>query len=282
MSDKFVTWEAAVSWLLAQPDKQSLVRDCYFDASPESAAKRYWQSAEWQAICAFVPPVAGQALDLGAGRGIASYALAKEGWHVVALEPDPSELVGGGAIHTIARTENLPIEVLQEFGERIPCASASFDLVFARQVLHHARDLGALCAEIFRLLKPGGKLIAVRDHVVSSPKDLPAFWQIHPLHQLYGGENAFCAAQYLGALRSAGFCVDEVLRPFDSVINYAPYTRNSLREALQLRLRQVPLGGLAGRLLDANRVLDLSLAILSRVDRRPGRLYSFICSKPLE
>ena len=280
MSDKFLSWEDAVAWLVAQPDKQDLVRDCYYDASPEVAAKRYWQSDEWKAIRALLPSVPGRALDLGAGRGIASYSLAKDGWDVVAVEPDPSDLVGGGAIRKIAQSEGLPIEVVQEFGERIPCDSASFELVFARQVLHHARDLHALCAEVFRLLKPGGKFVAVRDHVISSPDDLVAFWQIHPLHQLYGGENAFKLSQYLEAMRSAGFCVELVMRSFDSVINYAPYTRSSLREELKLRLSRLLFGSTAGRLLDVEPIMNASLALLSRIDRRPGRLYSFICSKP--
>jgi len=280
MNDKFISWEAAVAWLVAQPDKQDLVRDCYYDASPLAAAVRYRASEEWQAVRALMPVAAGRALDIGAGRGISSYALAKDGWEVVALEPDPSDLVGGGAIRSIAASEGLPIEVIQEFGEHIPCDSGSFDLVFARQVLHHARDLPALCAEVFRLLKPGGMLIAVRDHVISSPDDLQAFWQIHPLHQLYGGENAFMAGQYLGAMREAGFRVERVLRPFDSVINFAPYGRASLREALKSRLKRFPLGGVVGKLLDVEMVMTIALAALSRLDRRPGRLFSFVCIKP--
>ncbi len=280
MSDKFISWEAAVAWLAAQPDKQDLVRDCYYDPSPQAAAKRYWQSEEWKAIKAFLPDAHGRALDLGAGRGIASYALASEGWNVMAVEPDPSDLVGGGAIRRIAQAGGLPIEIVREFGECLPCESASFDLVFARQVLHHAHDLTALCAEIYRVLKPGGKFIAVRDHVISSPDDLSAFWKIHPLHQLYGGENAYQFRQYKDAICTAGFRLERVLRPFDSVINYAPYTRDSLRDELKRRLARFPLGGVAGRLLNAGIIMDASLALLSRFDHRPGRLYSFICSKP--
>lgn len=280
MSDKYSSWEEAVMWLVAQPDKQELVRDCYYDPSPELAAERYSQSDEWKAIRALLPPVPGRALDVGAGRGIASYALAKAGWSVVAMEPDPGDFVGRGAIRQIAQSKGLPIEVAKEFGECIPRGSDSFDLVVARQVLHHARDLPVLCAEVFRVLKPGGTFIAVRDHVISSPGDLPAFLQIHPLHQLYGGENALQSSQYLDALRAAGFRVEQMLRSFDSVINYAPHTRDSLRGELQSRLSRFPLGSLAGWCLDVKPIMDLSLALLSRIDRRPGRLYSFICSKP--
>lgn len=280
MSDRYASWEEAVAWLSAQPDKQELVRDCYFDSSPEDAAERYSRSDEWNAIGTFLPSVPGRALDVGAGRGIASYALAKSGWKVVAMEPDASKVVGRGAIQRIACSKGLPIEVVGEFGEQIPCDSGSFDLVLARQVLHHARDLPALCLEAFRVLKPGGTFIAVRDHVITSPGDLPAFLRVHPLHQLYGGENAYQVDQYLHAFHAAGFRIDQMFRSFDSVINYAPQTRESLRQEFQRRLNRLPLGTLAGRCLNVEFILDLALTVLSRVDQRPGRLYSFVCSRP--
>lgn len=281
MNGKHGSWEQAVEWLVAQPDKQELVRDCYFDSSPEIAADRYLRSDEWKAISVLLPPIPGRALDVGAGRGITSYALAKSGWVVVAIEPDASPIVGRGAIQRIAQFNRLPIEVIEEFGEHMPHESDSFDLVLARQVLHHARDLPTLCAEVFRVLKPGGTFIAVRDHVITSPMDLPAFLQVHPLHMLYGGEHAYQAKQYLSALHAAGFCVNQMFRSFDSVINYAPQTRESLRQVLQRRLDRLPFGRILGRALNVELIFDLALAVLSRVDRRPGRLYSFVCMKPL-
>ena len=280
VDNTFTSWEDAVAWLVEQPDKQDLVRDCYYDSSPEIAARRYSQSEEWSAIHSLLPAIAGKVLDLGAGRGIASYSLAKEGWSVVALEPDPSDLVGGGAINKISQVENLSIEVIQEYGERIPCNSSSFDLVFARQALHHADDLSALCAEVFRLLKPGGTFIAVRDHVITTKNDLAEFLKIHPLHYLYGGENAYLSNEYLTAMRSAGFRIDKIMRSFDSVINYAPYTQESLREEIKHRIRRFPLFGLFGNILNIKIVMNIFLVILSMIDRRPGRVYYIICIKP--
>lgn len=283
MSDKSeMTWKQAVAWLISQPKHQQLVKDCYFDASIQQAASRYVDSSEWTEIEKLLPENATKALDLGAGRGIASYALATIGWQVSAIEPDESDLVGAGAIETLASENNLPITVSKVFGEKIDFELGTFDLVFARQVLHHANDLQQLCHELFRVLKPGAKFIAVRDHVVSSPADLNKFYDVHPLHHLYGGEYAYTLKAYLTAMRSAGFDIVKVLRPFDSVINYAPYNYETLREAFKVRLAPLPLGSLLSSLLDKDVIFNLVLRMLSRFDRRPGRLYSFVCQKPME
>jgi SAM-dependent methyltransferase len=280
MSDKqFHTWEDAVSWLMAQPEQQELVQACYYDRPLQGAADRYWHSPEWQEIRAFFPVQSGQALDIGAGNGIASYALAKDGWQVSALEPDPSALVGVGAIQQLAAENQLPIRVVQEFAERLPFADATFDLVFARQVLHHAQDLPQFCREIFRVLKPGGRLIAVRDHVVSSQNDLPKFFEIHPLHKLYGGENAYRLPEYTGAIKAAGLQMEQIIGPFDSVINYAPRSEAELKQELKQRFHRLPLGGIAANWLLGNGVSGSFFSLLSRVDQRPGRLFSFVACK---
>ena len=115
-----MTWEQAVQWLRNQPDQQILVKACYFDDPLLEAAKRFWKSEEWKAIADLFPVPHGKALDMGAGRGISSYAMAKDGWHVTALEPDPSELVGAGAINAIAKHGNLKISVVSEYSEKLP------------------------------------------------------------------------------------------------------------------------------------------------------------------
>lgn len=139
-------------------------RACFFDDPLLDAAQRFHTSSEWTATRDLIPRPPGHALDVGAGRGIASYALARDGWTVSALEPDPSNLVGAGAIRALSAESGLPIEVEQQWGKSLPFASNSFDVVLCRQVLHHARDLRAFCREVARVLKPGGTVIATRGH----------------------------------------------------------------------------------------------------------------------
>jgi SAM-dependent methyltransferase len=277
----FSSWEAAVTWLRQQPDQNQLVADCYYDDPLIKAAERYWHSGEWAAVLGVLTGRSGTALDVGAGRGIASYALAKEGMEVTALEPDPSELVGGGAIRALAAESGLPIRVVEEFSERLPFADGSFDVVFARAVLHHTRDLEAACREFFRVLKPGGLFIAIREHVISREEDLPRFLDQHPLHKLYGGEHAYLLAQYVAAIRQSGFASLKVVSPLQSPLNFAPYNLTTLKFEVACRVgRGIPgIGRMVNSLLELPGVWPLTTIILERLDNRPGRLYSFVTEK---
>ena len=280
MDPKILSWEDAVVWLRNQPARRQLVVDAFYDDPLVVAAERYRGSGEWQAVSQLLRGRGGKALDVGAGRGIASYALARDGFQVTSLEPDPSAIVGAGAIRALAAEAALPISVVEEFSERLPFADGAFGVVFARAVLHHTRDLELACSEMYRVLRPGGILIAAREHVISKETDLGQFLDGHPLHHLYGGEHAFLLDRYIGALKAAGFGPLQVLSPLKSPINLFPYTIDSLRDAVIDKVSQkIPARPLWRAALGSNRIFRALLSIAERFDNRPGRLYSFVGHK---
>jgi SAM-dependent methyltransferase len=269
-NDSYRTWEQAVLWLRQQPDQGALVRDCFYDDPLRESAERYYHSSEWHAVRQVLTRLeAGTALDLGAGRGISSYAMARDGWQVTALEPDTSSVVGSGAIRLLAYEAELNITVIEDFGEGLPCADRSFDLVYARQMLHHARDLRTLCREVYRVLKINGLFVATREHVISKKEDLQIFLNTHPLHRLYGGEHAYLITEYIDAIKQSGIRLTKLLNPLESEINLFPDTRQTFKMKLAEKVkwpwpRLIP---------------DASIKVLGSLIRTPGRLYTFIGRK---
>ena len=213
-------------------------------------------------------------LDLGAGRGISSYAFAQSGSTVMALEPDSSQIVGAGAIRALVEQTQLPIQAIQEYGETLPFSNQTFDVVYGRAVLHHARDLKQLCQEAARVLKSGGAFLATREHVISRKADLPRFFEAHSLHRYYGGENAFLLAEYTTAIEQAGLQLQQVIAPYDSVINHG--TPQDLQSNLKQSLSRFFAPSLAKRLATQLVVQGLYRWHLSHI---PGRLFSFLAVK---
>lgn len=271
MNDEFISWEEAVIWLKNQSDKQELVMSCFYDDPLLDSVKRYHQSTEWKAVKNLLSDLSkGRALDIGAGRGISSYALAKDGWQVTALEPDPSLVVGTGAIRTIVRS-GYDIEVVEEFAENLPFDDNSFDLVYGRAVMHHAKNLDTFCREIFRILKPEGSFLLTRDHVIDRDRDLQLFLDTHPLHSLYQGEHAYLLSEYMRAIRNVGLKIQKIFLPYDSDINLFPSNRDELRNNFSRKLK-----------INVPKTLFeyIVIPLLNLKNKTPGRLYSFMGTKP--
>jgi SAM-dependent methyltransferase len=246
-----ISWESAVQEFRSDPLNALSVKQNYFDVGVAQAAARYAKSSEYRAISRILGRGAGRALDVGAGRAVTAYALARSGWHVTAIDPDASGDVGVGAVRQLIGVPPGALTAVRADGEHLPFADRSADLVFGRQVLHHLVDLEAGLAEVARVLLPAGRALFVREHVVDDDKQLEAFLADHPLHQMYGGEYAYSLARYESAFGAAGLTVTRVYGPLDSMVNFYPGTR-------------------------ARRVAKVAL---KRTSREPGRLYSFLAER---
>lgn len=98
-------------------------------------------------------------LEIGLGQGAESEQIIRRGgrWSGLDLTQESVDRVR-------ARMEirALPYEGLQRGSALdIPWPDGTFDIVFSHGVLHHIPDIGAAQADIHRVLKPGGTLVAM-------------------------------------------------------------------------------------------------------------------------
>lgn len=93
-------------------------------------------------------------LEVGCGVGLDSYAIARHGLRLTAL--DLTEVGVTTTAHRFRR-ESLPGRFLVADAEQLPFPTASFDYVYSFGVLHHAADTAAGIREVHRVLRPGGQ-----------------------------------------------------------------------------------------------------------------------------
>jgi len=275
-----MTLDEAVRYMRSLPAYADLVRHAYLGPDVLDSAQRFERSGEFEEVRRLLGGAIDGAvvLDVGAGTGIASRAFARSGARVVcALEPDPSDEVGQGAIRRLV--DGLRIEIVACFAENIPLETGTADVVYARQVLHHIRNLPAALREFARVLRPGGVLLACREHVVDDDAQLAAFLDSHPMHQLAGGENAYPLTAYTDAIREAGLVLDRRIAPWESVINAFPSVTTQAELEDYARAQLVRRLGRLGTIAYA--APGVRHAVWSRIARPvPGRLYSFLARKP--
>ncbi|MER7518341.1 class I SAM-dependent methyltransferase [Streptomyces sp. NPDC126499] len=117
---------------------------------------------ERPAMRALAGDVAGRrVLDAGCGSGPLSAALRERGAVVTGLD-------ASAAMLALAR-RRLGADVdlrLGDLGEPLPFADSVFDDVVASLVLHYLEDWGPALAELRRVLRPGGRLIASVEHPI--------------------------------------------------------------------------------------------------------------------
>lgn len=96
-------------------------------------------------------------VDIGCGPGSAARAAARRGARVTGVDPAPSMLRLARAV-----TRNrAAITWAEGAAERLPVADGSATVVWALATVHHWRDVTKGLAEAYRVLAPGGRLLAV-------------------------------------------------------------------------------------------------------------------------
>lgn len=134
-------------------------------------------------------------LDVGGGAGAATEQFASGCGVIVVLEPDARKV-------TLGRTRRPSIRFEQGRGAVIPFGDGSFDWVVAVVAFHHMEDQRRVLREMYRVLRPGGRVAFLE----LPPSEGPGGFRRWIGSHRHGAQMTFLGANELKAhLESAGF-----------------------------------------------------------------------------
>ncbi len=180
----------------------------------------YWytQSRSMHQLMTTIPFRRGQSLlDIGSNTCWAANRFAERGLRVTALDIATTELQGLYTAEYFIDEGSVFFERVLGSMAAIPLASASLDYVYCCEVLHHndPQGLRRTFQEIFRVLRPGGRLLMVNETLktLSDPDGV----HLEGVEQFEGYEHAHWALGYRWEAIRAGF-ITEVTEP-----HYRPF-----------------------------------------------------------
>jgi len=144
------------------------------------------------------------ALDIGCGSGTQSICLMEQGFAVVSV--DLSFEATKIARANVAQTGS-PLMVLNADVEHLPFSNSSIDACVCSLFLHHFTKLDGVAAELQRVVRPGGVVIA-NDANAHNPFVYLFFnvvHKIHPLPWLTPNQRAIGSGEIKEVFRRYGF-----------------------------------------------------------------------------
>jgi ubiquinone/menaquinone biosynthesis C-methylase UbiE len=165
-----------------------------------------------------------RALDVAAGTGHASCALAPHVAQVTAVDLTPEMLVQAKRLQASEELTNIAYAVADV--HELPFGEESFDLVVCRRAAHHFSELPLALDEMWAVLKPGGRLL-IDDRSV--PESRFAIACVNQLDAYRDPSHVweYPPAEWEEMLLDAGFLVEtlepyERHRPLSSLTQEAP------------------------------------------------------------
>ncbi|MEA2635277.1 MAG: hypothetical protein QOH92_2044 [Chloroflexota bacterium] len=142
-----------------------------------------------RSLTGLLGPGPGRCLDLGCGTGIAIPDLVNSGWTVIGVDISADQL-------RVAREQagHLAADLVEADAANLPFPSTSFDAVASLFTHTDFDDPGRAFAEVYRVLRPGGKFVYVGTHpCFVSPyveRKPGANFVLHPGYRSHGWTNS--------------------------------------------------------------------------------------------
>ena len=158
-------------------------------------------------------------LELGCGTAYVSAWLARRGARVVGLDVTPAQLETARRCQAV---HGLEFPLIEASAEEVPLADASFDLVVSEYGASIWCDPARWVPEAARLLRPGGRLVFLRNStlvMLCTPDEGPAEERLlRPQFGMYrlewpgeGVEFHLGHGEWIRLLRSSGFEIENLM-----------------------------------------------------------------------
>lgn len=145
-----------------------------------------------------------RALDLGCGSGTQAVCLMDEGFRVIAADLSiEATRVARGTAERATRT----LPAVNADAERLPFADASLDACVCGLLLHHFRDISSVAAELHRVVKPQGVVLALDANGHNPPTRLflNGLHRVWPRKQLTPNQRAIRMREVREVFSAHGF-----------------------------------------------------------------------------
>jgi ubiquinone/menaquinone biosynthesis C-methylase UbiE len=143
-------------------------------------------------------------LDIATGGGHTALAFAPHAAEVVATDLTPEMLDAARGFAVERGATNVRFEVAD--AEALPFADETFDVATARFAPHHFPHPERFCAEVRRVLRPGGRFVMF-DNMAPEDDELDAFVNRFERWRDPGHERARRLSEWRGMLEAAGMRV---------------------------------------------------------------------------
>ena len=159
-------------------------------------------------VCANLPAPPVRLLEIGAGDGALSRALAEAGYQVLAIDPEPA----GAAVRRVS---------LHELDE----PSASFEAAVAITSLHHVEPLEESLSRLAQLLEPGGVLLVDEFDVAAFDERAAAWWLRQ--RQALGAAEHVSAGELVGEHRAHLHPLERIVAALEPHFELGPPVRGA-------------------------------------------------------